>query len=69
MFFVCFSDIEKTVNESVPSVGAFPSSSADIAIEGDIILQLQTRYNVYYKYITHDKIYSNTIWFLQVKGY
>lgn len=54
MFFVCFSDIEKTVNERIPSVGAFPSSSADIAIEGNIILQLQTRYNVYYKYITHD---------------
>lgn len=69
MFSVCFSDIERTVNESVPSVGALPSSSADTAVEGNVILQLQTRYNVCYKCITHDKIYSNTIWFLQVKGY
>lgn len=38
VFFMCFSNIEKTVNETIPSVGALPSSSADIAIEGNIIL-------------------------------
>lgn len=38
MVFVCFSDIEKAVNASVPSGGALPSSSADIAVEGNIIL-------------------------------
>lgn len=69
MVFVCFSGIEKAVNVSVPSGGALPSSSADIAVEGNIILQLQTCYNFYYKCITHNKIYSNTIQFLQVKGY
>lgn len=38
MVFVCFSGIEKAVNVSVPSGGALPSSSADIAVEGNIIL-------------------------------
>lgn len=38
MVFVCFSDTEKAVNASVPSGGALPSSSADIAVEGNIIL-------------------------------
>lgn len=69
MVSVCFSDIEKAVNASVPSGGALPPSSADIAVEGNIILQLQTRCKFYYKCITHNKIYSNTIQFLQVKGY